>query len=116
MLKYFPAISYDFGTTAGTVNIVDIFKCVNIKQDTKIPLKITNIEQAERPDQTSYKLYNTFDYYWVLLLTNGIKNPLMDWNNNLFRAVYLDDGKCDKIKTIVRDTTQKITNIKISEL
>jgi hypothetical protein len=116
MLNYFPTISYNFGVTGGTMSIVNIFKSVNIKNDARSILKLTNIQQYERPDQTSYKLFNTFDYYWVLMILNGIKNPLNLWNANLQKIIYIDVNKTEKIKNIVRDSTDKIINIKLSEL
>lgn len=116
MLKYFPSISYNFGTTGGVVDLVNIFKSVNIEKDDKTELKITTIQQGERPDQLSYKLYNTFDYYWVLMLLNEIKDPLHFWNNNLNKILYLNTNKSDAIKVLVRDTPNKIINIKLSEL
>jgi hypothetical protein len=37
------------------------------------------IEDGERPDVVSYKLYGKPDLHWLLFLFNDIINPLFDW-------------------------------------
>ena len=38
------------------------------------------IESADimRPDLISYKIYGVIDYWWLLMMINGIQNPLKD--------------------------------------
>lgn len=116
MFKYFPKISYNFGSDGGTMEAVDIFKNVNVVSDNLSVLKKTTLEIDERPDQLSLKLHNTPDYFWVLMLLNKINDPLHLWNSNLNTVKYLDNTKTEKIKNIVRDSTTHNNTIKISEL
>ena len=115
MLNFFPSIQYNFGVTGGTLSAVDIFKCVNINLDDMTSIKSVQPEQYERPDQLSYKLYGLFDYYWVLMLTNKIKDPINDWDGN-YKLNYPNKIVAEKIKNTVRDSTDRIINIKLSEI
>ena len=38
------------------------------------------IEQRDlmRPDLISYKIYGTITYWWLIMMVNGIQNPLKD--------------------------------------
>ena len=116
MFKYFPKISYNFGSDGGTMDAVDIFKSINITTDNKAILKKIIPKIDQRPDQLSLELHNTTDYFWVLMLLNKINDPLHLWNNDLKNIVYLDDTNTEKIKNKLRDSTTNNINIKISEL
>lgn len=35
-------------------------------------------EDVMRPDLISYKAYGTVQYWWVIMLVNGVQNPLVD--------------------------------------
>ena len=116
MFKYLSTVKYNFGITGGTMDVANIFKNITISKDDDIKLKVTNVEKDERPDQTSYKLYSNFDYYWILLFLNGIKNPLTQWSSTISRILYLDANNTEKIKNKVRDDSSRIITIKLSEL
>ena len=69
----FPLIRYSFGdkenaslfqNLSSYVDIID-----DIKDDASFYEKFT-IEEYERPDTLSYKLYGTTDYYWTFFLLN----------------------------------------------
>lgn len=77
MFQYFPKINYGF--SGGSVTVTDIFKSVNIKFDRPDAVLTTTALPGERPDQLSDRLYQTPQYYWSLLLTNGARNPFRDW-------------------------------------
>ena len=38
-----------------------------------------NITGSERPDQVSYNVYGNPKFYWVILVTNNIRNVWTDW-------------------------------------
>ena len=44
------------------------------------PLKYYRIMQEDlvRPDLISYKIYGTIAYWWLIMMINGIQNPLKD--------------------------------------
>jgi len=86
MFKYFPTLSYDFGATGGIKTVTNLFKDVNIDVDSLEFIKTEQINPGERPEQLSYRLYNSFDYYWILMLLNNIKNPF-NWNKILGQQI-----------------------------
>ncbi len=37
------------------------------------------INGAQRPDQVSYEIYGSTEFYWIILMTNNIRNIWTDW-------------------------------------
>jgi len=35
-------------------------------------------QDLQRPDLISYKIYGSITYWWLLMMVNGIENPLKD--------------------------------------
>jgi hypothetical protein len=71
--QHFPKVDYNFGdekTTSqfqhlGTyVDIIDQIKDLSVYYQTYV------IQNGERPEQLSYKLYNNVNYYWTFYLLN----------------------------------------------
>lgn len=91
MIKYFPSISeYNFGITGGIKSVKNIFKSVNITVDNVQLIKEDIAYSGERPEQVSFRLYNNFNFYWLVLLLNGVKNPF-DWNTILGQNLNNED-------------------------
>ena len=71
--KNFPIISYFFGTE-GEANLIQNFAVyadvIDQIRNTTTAYTKYNILPDERPDQVSYKLYGTTDYYWTFFLMN----------------------------------------------
>jgi len=40
-----------------------------------------------RPDLISYKVYGTVDFWWIILLVNGIDNPLSDLKEGMILEI-----------------------------
>jgi hypothetical protein len=49
------------------------------------------------------------------MLTNKIKDPINDWDGN-YKLNYPSKIVAEKIKNIVRDSTDRVINIKLSEI
>lgn len=47
------------------------------------------LNQGERPEDVSYKLYDNAGYYWTLLVINNIVDPFFDW--------YMSDGEVEEL-------------------
>ena len=65
-----------------TKNIVDLSRYVRSSNDLllkKYEYYDYNITGSERPDQVSHKVYGSVDFYWVILITNNIRNIWTDW-------------------------------------
>lgn len=72
-----PSISFE---TNRVKDITQRFKLVNYIRSTKLESsQFYFIEDGERPDVVSYKLYGKSDLHWLLFLFNDIINPLFDW-------------------------------------
>jgi hypothetical protein len=79
----FPTMQYDVLANNKPVEVTDIFRSVRIKhnlRDTVLMYKSYHIQDGERPDHVSLKLYGTTDYYWTLFMINeDIVNSFADW-------------------------------------
>jgi hypothetical protein len=71
--KNFPLTGYQFKKGSNTTTlIVDIFKHVNAYNtiDDANAYQYYTILEGERPDQVSYKLYDTTQYFWTFFILN----------------------------------------------
>jgi len=68
----FPGVSYKFGTEAESNFIQNISAYSDIIDDVKDSLDFYNYYNVldERPDQLSYKLYGSVNFYWTFFLMN----------------------------------------------
>ena len=65
-----------------TRSIVDLSRYVRSSNDLllkKYEYFDYEINGSERPDQVSYKVYGSIEFYWVILVTNNIRNIWTDW-------------------------------------
>ena len=79
----FPTIEYDMFNDTHTMTMTDIFRTVrlkaNIKEDVLLYHKYT-IQDGQRPDHLSLKLYGSPDYYWTFFMVNeNLVNYYNDW-------------------------------------
>lgn len=79
----FPTMQYDLYNDGHTMELVDIFRTVrpkaNIKDDLLLYNKYT-IQDGERPDHLSQKLYGSPDYFWTFFMVNeNLVNIHTDW-------------------------------------
>jgi len=76
MSKYFapfPLLQYSFGTGEDPVLFQNISTYIDLVDQIKDDIsyyQTMQIEEYERPDTLSYKLYGTTDYYWTFYLLN----------------------------------------------
>lgn len=80
--KYFPTTQYRIEKDTN-INIVDIFRqvrAVSTLLDDVNAYEFYNVGDGERPDVTSFKLYDTVDYYWTFFLLNdNLREGLNAW-------------------------------------
>tara|TARA_B100001057_G_C22814066_1_gene936626 strand:- start:760 stop:1296 length:537 start_codon:yes stop_codon:yes gene_type:complete len=78
----FPKLQYDMKAD-GNVNVVpDIFRRIKLKdkiRDNLVILDKYDLTDGEKPEDVSFKIYGSVDYYWVVLLINGIVDRYYDW-------------------------------------
>jgi hypothetical protein len=79
----FPSAYYDVLANGKKVEIVDIFRTVRLKKglrDDVLLYKSYDIQDNERPDHVSIKLYGSADYYWTFFMINeNLVNVYKDW-------------------------------------
>jgi len=79
----FPKIRYNFREKGKEyVTVTDITKRVRLKQQMLSNISssfVYRIENGERPDMLSYRIYGSVDYTWLILLMNDIIDPYYDW-------------------------------------
>ena len=70
--KNFPTTKYKFGTENYSVNAVNLLSYVDIIDDIKDVIDFYTYYNLldQRPDQLSYELYDTSEYYWTFFLMN----------------------------------------------
>lgn len=79
----FPVINYGFQNANGEYQLAMVNPTVHIRIVEKLKQSIKvfydyDIQDDERPDSVSVKLYGSPDYTWILLLLNSIFS-LFDW-------------------------------------
>lgn len=85
-MKYFsilPRITYKFST--GDYNVIDIFTKVALNRNFFDNTNLYYQEQSENilsPERLSFEKYQTFDYYWLLMLANNVYDVNRDWPAN----------------------------------
>lgn len=78
----FPLTEYDFYGAGQNSKIPDIFRQVRVidnRFDSAAPYRLYEIGE-ERPDQLSFNLYGTVDYYWTFFVVNDrLRGGLPEW-------------------------------------
>lgn len=81
--SYFPLVDYNVFFDGQTSSLTDIFRIVKVKKAYKDNVTFYtyyNIQDGERPDVVSTKLYGTADYYWSFFMVNDhLVNLHTDW-------------------------------------
>lgn len=78
----FPYTTYDFLNNGKQSTIPNIFRQIKIvnKRFDSIAVYEKYVIQEERPDQLSYKLYDTTDFYWTFFIVNdSLRNAMNGW-------------------------------------
>ena len=79
----FPKVNYKIGNDATDTSLVDIYRHVDVNKtliDDLTSYIYYNIEDGERPDALSFKLYDSPEYHWTFFIINeGLKNGLDGW-------------------------------------
>ena len=81
--QLFPKTTYDFQLNGIRNSIIDIFRYVDVLDDLVnnfTGYQFIDIQDGERPDQLSMRLYGTPDYYWTFFVMNDfLKDGLRNW-------------------------------------
>lgn len=79
----FPKTKYDLYFDKQLTDVIDIFRIVKVKKEYRDDISFYTfytIQDGERPDVVSTKLYGTPDYYWTFFMLNDhLVNVANDW-------------------------------------
>jgi len=109
--KHLPATLYLFGEETLPVTFRNISVYASILDEVKDNLSFYNdyhIQEFERPDQVSYKLYNTPNFHWTFYLLND-KLKDSGWplsNREVMEKIYTDYS--DKVITTRANISNKM--------
>jgi hypothetical protein len=74
MFKPYPKVNYDLYSDGSSVELTDITRAVALSKnslpDDALLYTLYSLDNAERPDILSYKLYNDTQYYWTFFIIN----------------------------------------------
>ena len=71
--RQFPQTQYDLKNDSNLITITNIFRNVDVNEnilDGFLNYRLERIEDGERPDQMSFRLYNSSDFYWTFFICN----------------------------------------------
>ena len=113
---YLPEIQYNInGSKYGeTFTARDIFIRNLIKQNVvekAVDFEQHTIADGERPDTTSYLLYGSVKYDWILFLTNQLFNPYFDWplsSQDFTKMIKGKYGSAERAKKLIHEYRQII--------
>mgnify|MGYP000625005032 FL=1 len=82
--QHYPQIDYNITGTAPpkfktAINIMTRAKLRNVIMNDVVQYFPYSIPEAERPDNTSFKIYGDVKYTWLIFLINDIHDPIYDW-------------------------------------
>lgn len=81
--RNFPKTTFDFLGNGVNTRIIDIFRFVKTSEKFQDELAIYSyyeIEEGDRPDVVSHKLYGTPEYYWTFfLINNHLRTGIHQW-------------------------------------
>lgn len=84
--RQFPKTTFDFTGQGVDTKIIDIFRFVKVDDaflDDTSAYTYYQINNGDRPDIVSHKLYGTSEYYWTFFIINEhLKNGLASWPMN----------------------------------
>lgn len=82
--------------------VKNLFTKYNFINDYKSNINVINIytiQENEKPEDVSFKLYDTVEFWWILFVFNNIKNPMLEWPlnqsqlNDLVELTYQNNKK-----------------------
>ena len=71
--RQFPRTQYDLRNDSNLLTITDLFRNVDVNEsmlDGFINYKLERIQDGERPDQLSFRLYENNAFYWTFFICN----------------------------------------------
>jgi hypothetical protein len=103
----FEKIAYDIngdGVDDVIVNLTQLVKVAASMVANKAYFEDITIMEGERPDQLSYRLYGSTQYYWTFLMLNeSIKNIWDDWPKTSTQLVEFSERKYEHLAATTHD-------------
>lgn len=107
--KQFPRTEYDIRFDNKLTEITNIFRHVDVNTsllDGYINYKLERIEDGERPDQMSFRLYKSADYYWTYFIINDfLKEGYSAWPKSFVELESFIDDEYGKYSVLAVDSS-----------
>ena len=124
--RKFPQTEYDLLNDSNLRTITDIFRNVDVNEeqlDGFLSYKFERIEDGERPDQMSFRLYDSSDFYWTFFICNDfLKEGYNSWPKGLqqleeftkdtygpYSVLVLDSSTIRQVCALTNPLSQTIT-------
>lgn len=102
--RHFQKVDYDLrgeGFTQKLTNLTHFSKIGTTLLDNVTFYSFYNIQDGMRPDNVSYELYGTTDYYWTFFLVNpNLKNAYLDWPKSTRELTEFVESKYNTLAAI----------------
>lgn len=117
--KLFPTQQYDFNRDGVLQNVIDIYRSVRpegYKVDNTTVYKLETVQNGERPDRMSERLYGTTDYYWTFFVINEFLHdglgvwPMSQEDLQEYMATEFNGYAVSTAPSITRNTDNAITD------
>ena len=110
MPKYFnvfPKLFYSYGNTSAEVvtNLTAKFKFDDALLDNSVAFYEYEVSDGETPELIAGKIYGDTEKHWVILMTNNIVNPQIDWLMDTKTLASYIDAKYESSANIANNET-----------
>lgn len=78
----FPLVEIDISANNSTqkpINITNRFKIRDIIKNNSLLFYTYTVKDGERPDIIAEKYYGDSNYFWLVMMSNNMLDPLYDW-------------------------------------
>lgn len=103
--RYFPTVSYNvdnYNSVLTDITVAFLHKRLFLSQP--FAFRRYTILEGESPEAVSEKLYNSVRFHWVLMLLNGVVDPMTEWYMSSDLLIDFTEAKYPEIRD---DPTRK---------
>lgn len=111
----FPTTDYDINGDGVLDNLVNLTAVAKISDELIANASyydMVTIQDGERPEQLSYRLYGSTEYYWTFLMINsGINNIWNDWPKSSSQLLEYCERKYEGVAAMTEDSLFTLNEI-----
>ena len=80
--SYFPSVEHDLKQDGSSITVTNILKRFKIHDDARDQTEVFypyQLQDGDRPDVVAEKYYGNANYAWLVLFSNNIVDPVIEW-------------------------------------